>query len=115
MNVIKTAYDGQQWRIQRLEKALRIAQAILHYNDQQIDFMIGAVKDDRGNLQVFWKHPPTQQQKQAFRTSWNLCNGTNRAVLDYIDTQPAQDAWVIREWVNSQLKALSTNDDGGVF
>ncbi len=114
MNVITNAYDGQQWRIQRLDKALRIAQAILHFNDQQIEFMVKALHDDHGNLQVFWKYPPTERQKQAFRTAWDLCNGKSRAVMAYIDPQPAQDAEVMREWIATSLNALSTTD-GGVF
>lgn len=112
MNVIKNAYDGQQWRIQRLEKALRIAQAILHFNDQQIEFMVRALNDDHGNMQVFWKYPPTERQKQAFRTAWDLCNGKSRAVLPYIEAQPAQDRQVMEDWIKSSLQALATNDGG---
>lgn len=112
MNVITNAYDGQHWRIQRLEKALRIAQAILHFNDQQIDFMVKALHDDHGNMQVFWKHPPTDRQRQAFRTAWDLCNGKSRAVMAYIDPQPAQDKGVMEDWVKSSLQALATNDGG---
>lgn len=71
MNYI--AYDGNQWRVERLEKAAKIAAQILGLSLIQLHSLVWAIEDKKGVLFVTWKHQHTPTQMQAFSTAWGMC------------------------------------------
>lgn len=71
MNLI--AYDGQRWRVERLEKAARLACAILSCTREQMDALVEELRDHRGALMIKWRHDYTRAQENAFETAWREC------------------------------------------
>lgn len=67
------AYDGNQWRVERLHKATKIASQILGLSTDQLESLIWSIKDAKGALLVKWKHKHTAAQMQAFSTAWEMC------------------------------------------
>ena len=63
----------EQWRIERIKKAVGIVGKILDMEDVQLRALIHDVDDVQGKLQVFWNHPMTASQCRAFATAWQLC------------------------------------------
>ena len=68
-----SAYDGQQWRIERLDKTARLACAILSCSRDQLEALIDELRDQRGALVIFWRHDWTKHQETAFETAWREC------------------------------------------
>jgi len=68
-------YDDQPFRTKRLEKALRIACAIMSVTEQQADMLINNMEDYRGTLLVRWNSwPITDHQRAAFEAAWRECD-----------------------------------------
>lgn len=63
----------EQWRVERIKKAIRIAGSILDMDEAQLAALIHDIQDIQGHLQVFWKHPMSNTQVRAFATAWELC------------------------------------------
>ena len=63
----------EQWRIDRIKKAFRIACNVLDMDEAQLSALIHDIDDIQGHLQVFWNHPMTATQTRAFSTAWGLC------------------------------------------
>jgi hypothetical protein len=67
-------YDDQPFRTKRIEKALRIASAVLSITPEQADLLIAEIEDRRGDLIVKWNTwPITELQRHAFDTAWREC------------------------------------------
>lgn len=72
MNLV--AYDDQPFRVKRLEKARRIASAVLSITEQQSELLIAEMEDHKGTLIVKWKSwPITGLQQHAFDAAWREC------------------------------------------
>lgn len=65
--------SAEKWRIERMEKAFKIVATILNLDEAQLRHLIYSIEDFHGNLQVFWHHPMTNAQCNAFDTAWRLC------------------------------------------
>lgn len=63
----------EQWRVERLQKTVRLASTILGMDEEQLKSLIHDVDDLQGHLQVFWRHPMTSTQINAFAAAWELC------------------------------------------
>lgn len=66
-------FAQEEWRAKRLQKALRIASAILGTSLAQLDVLIREISDHNGNLHILWNHGHTPQQELAFQTAWTEC------------------------------------------
>lgn len=79
--------DSQLWRHERLEKVRRVASTILGMSESQLDLLIKGLHDYKGNLEVSWNvHAPTDHQKLAFRTAWEMSGESPDSVSH--DVQP---------------------------
>lgn len=78
-----TSYDGAQHRVPRLQKALRIATAIMGVTTEQARILIRGLKDDRGTLVVSWAATPHPHQTNAFAVAWEQC-GEHQASVSHI-------------------------------
>lgn len=67
------AYDGALHRIERLQRASRIATAICGLSRDQADTLIKSLSDNRGSLEVVWHFEPTDIQRNAFSVAWEQC------------------------------------------
>lgn len=66
--------DGDKSRLVRLEKAKKLASAILGLSDAQIEMLVLEMYDYKGQLNVVWnKTKPTDMQKAALSKAWELC------------------------------------------
>lgn len=66
--------DGDKSRLVRLEKAQRLASAILGLSKEQFEMLILELFDHKGQLNVVWNNTkPTEMQKAAFTKAWDLC------------------------------------------
>lgn len=65
------AEDG--WRLKRLQKAVRLASAILGISIEQLNHLILEVADNNGRLHVMWAYKQTIQQELAFQAAWKEC------------------------------------------
>lgn len=66
--------DGDKSRINRLEKAAKLASAILGLSDEQMEMLVLEMYDYKGQLNVVWnKAKPTEMQKASFSKAWELC------------------------------------------
>jgi hypothetical protein len=63
----------EQWRVERIQKAVGIVCKILDMEDVQLRALIRSLDDVQGHLQVVWNHPMTASQCRAFSTAWQLC------------------------------------------
>ena len=63
----------EQWRIERIRKAVGIAGSILDMDDAQLASLIREIDDIQGLLVVRWLHPMTSTQIRAFGVAWELC------------------------------------------
>jgi membrane protein involved in colicin uptake len=63
----------EKWRIERIEKAARLAAQILDMDAAQLSALVKSVDDIHGHLQVRWKHPMTGTQVRAFSLAWSMC------------------------------------------
>jgi hypothetical protein len=67
-------YDDQPFREKRLEKALRIACAVMSVTEQQASMLIDSLEDFRGTLRIRWNSwPITDHQRAAFDAAWREC------------------------------------------
>lgn len=70
------ASKNQLHRIERLQKALRIASAICGLSEQQAELLIAKLEDLNGILKISWIHPPSPLQRTAFSLAWVECKET---------------------------------------
>lgn len=77
LQMIVDAHDSTLWRIERLQKTIKVACAILGITKQQLEAMVYSIRDQKGELFVLWNHPWTKRQEQAFQTAWELGGETN--------------------------------------
>lgn len=67
------ATGEDDWRLKRLQKAVRIACAILGISEPQLSSLIVEIADNSGRLHIIWKHKYTPNQELAFRAAWREC------------------------------------------
>lgn len=73
--------DNTDFRLNRLEKCIRIAIAVLSITPGQARLLIDEVRDDKGNLTVQWiDWPITQLQRHAFAFAWSECGEDGSSV-----------------------------------
>lgn len=73
-----TAYDGNQWRVERLEKLVRIIIKMTGLSRVQLNALIDVIHDQKGELIVHWKHDGcTERMRLAFQDAWSECGETN--------------------------------------
>lgn len=73
-----TAYDGNQWRVDRLEKLVRIVCKITGLTREQLGALIDSIHDHKGELLVHWKHQGCSARMQlAFKDAWSECGENN--------------------------------------
>lgn len=75
--MIVEAHDNNLWRIERAQKTIKVACAILGITKQQLETLVYSIRDQKGELHVLWNHPWTKRQEQAFQTAWELGGETN--------------------------------------
>lgn len=63
----------EQWRIERIRKAVAIAAKVIDVDDAQLAALVHEIDDIQGLLVVRWRHPMTDTQTRAFRLAWELC------------------------------------------
>lgn len=63
----------EQWRIERIQKAVGIVGQILDMGSEQLCALIHDLDDVQGRLQVVWHYPMTVSQCRAFATAWQMC------------------------------------------
>lgn len=63
----------ESWRVDRLEKFNRVFCHVYGISPEQLDLMIRSVYDCKGRLTVEWFFEPTERQKQAADSSWEIC------------------------------------------
>jgi hypothetical protein len=72
------AYDGNKWRVERLEKLVRVVSAMTGLSAAQLEALIDTICDQKGELIVQWKHEGcSDRMRLAFRDAWNVCGETN--------------------------------------
>lgn len=73
-----TVYDGNQWRVERLSKLVRIIIKITGLSRAQLDALIDEIHDHKGELIVHWKHDGcTERMQLAFKDAWSECGESN--------------------------------------
>lgn len=75
--MIVEAHDNNLWRIERVQKSLKVACAILGVTKPQLQALLYRVADQKGELHILWNHSWTKQQEQAFQVAWELCGESN--------------------------------------
>lgn len=70
----------EQWRVERIKKAVRLASKILDMDEAQLKTLLHSVNDHMGRLQVFWKHPMSNSQARAFKVAWGMCGEAEESV-----------------------------------
>lgn len=84
--------DGAKSRLQRLEKAHKLASAILGLSNEQMERLVSKMYDRKGNLNIVWiGSPPTDMQKAAFAKSWEMCGEEPSAVYHMVDVLWSED------------------------
>lgn len=68
-----SSHDGALHRVPRLQKALRIATAIMGITPHHADLLIHELRDNRGTLEVSWISAPSAHQRAAWATAWEQC------------------------------------------
>lgn len=74
----------EQWRIERIKKAIKITASILGMDEAQLMALIHDIDDIQGVLHVFWRHPMTSVQSRAFSTAWDLCGEKHENTKHYV-------------------------------
>lgn len=72
-----------QWRVDRLKKAVRIAATVLDLEKEQLELLLSEATDMQGKLCLRWKHPPSNTLARAFRVAWGMC-GENENNVEHI-------------------------------
>lgn len=72
-NMIVEALDKTLWRIERAQKAIKVACAILGISKEQLGDLVYRISDHKGTLRITWNHQWTQRQADAFQIAWELC------------------------------------------
>lgn len=67
------AYDDALWRVERLQKATKLASKMLGLSLDQLHYLISQIEDAKGVLLVTWRHQHTSAQRDAFSTAWEMC------------------------------------------
>lgn len=84
--------NQEEWRLKRLQKATRIACAIMGLTEQQAELLIQSIQDERGLLAVTWNQPWTKQQELAFNTAWGECGEQAASVVHIHSRELARGA-----------------------
>ena len=71
------AHDSTLWRIERVQKSIKVACAILGITKHQLEVLVYRIADQKGELQIMWFHAWTAQQEQAFQIAWGICGESN--------------------------------------
>lgn len=72
------AYDGSLWRIERLQKFVRVVSTMTGLSEEQLDVLIENLHDHKGELIVHWKHGGcSPRMRLAFNDAWNVCGEYN--------------------------------------
>lgn len=72
------AYDGNLWRVERLQKLVRIVSTMTGLSQEQLGALIDSITDHKGELIVHWKHGDcSDRMRLAFRDAWNVCGEQN--------------------------------------
>lgn len=74
--MIVDALDRTLWRIERVQKAIKVACAILGISKEQLHDLVFRISDHKGTLRITWNHKWTPRQEEAFRLAWELCGET---------------------------------------
>lgn len=72
-NLRITNHENKLHRHERLLKARRLAAFQMGLSVSQLDRLIHEIKDDKGDLLVFWWDKPTEKCKDAWGIAWHLC------------------------------------------
>lgn len=83
------AYDGNQWRIERIQKAIRVFGQIYGITQPQVERLIVEAQDNWGTLHIYWHEdcfPPSEEQKMAFGKAWSLCGERPKDVDHFADS-----------------------------
>jgi len=64
--------NGEQHRIDRLAKTIKLACFSLGITKPQADLLIVSCADDRGSLSVRWVTEPSSRQRESFADAWEL-------------------------------------------
>jgi hypothetical protein len=79
-------FAEEEWRAKRLQKALRLASAMMGTSIGQLELLIQELSDYNGKLHVIWKHDHTPQQELAFKAAWSECG---ESVTSHFDMRGA--------------------------
>jgi len=73
MELLYKSTDGDL-RMHRLKKVVCYVCKLLDIKEQQLELLVESIYDNKGVLYVCWhKCEPTDKQKSAFGTAWQLC------------------------------------------
>jgi hypothetical protein len=68
--------DGRLHRIERVQKAIRLAGIAAGLTEPQLDHLIHRIVEDHGRLTVWWHFSPSEQQRLAWANAWVACRET---------------------------------------
>jgi hypothetical protein len=69
--------QDEKWRLDRLEKAIKLICAIAGLNRWQISLLVAELEDHKGDLWVRWRTEPSDRIMAAFDDAWRLCGEPN--------------------------------------
>ena len=69
-----------QWRVDRLKKAVRIAAKVIDLEVEQLELLLIEALDAQGTLTLRWKHPPSNTLTRSFRVAWGMCGESEEKV-----------------------------------
>lgn len=85
------ASRDEKWRIDRVQKAIRIATAMCGLSADQAEMLISEVADNKGILRVCWLTDPTMIQRHAFSVAWEQCKEMACNVQHVTSTAAGED------------------------
>lgn len=81
--MIFNARQDEQWRVDRLKKALSNFCEIYGISEPQAEQLIESLTDQKGRLVVCWRevcYPPTPDQVLSFGKAWGFCKESSSDV-----------------------------------
>ena len=85
------ASNGEQHRIDRINKAIRLAFFSLFLTKPQADLLIISISDDRGALSVRWVTEPSSTQREAFANAWEMVGESPARVTHTVGSVAERD------------------------
>jgi hypothetical protein len=80
-----TAFDGMLWRVERLQKATKLAAQISSLPLNHLEHLLHEVRDYKGSLEVVWNvDGQSPHQEKAFETAWEMCGEKFPQVLHLV-------------------------------